>query len=442
MADKIFRDPLYNYVSIDRREDGWLLELLDTPEIQRLRRIHQLGVSHFTYPGAEHTRFSHSLGVLHLMQQALQHAKASGFEDAQVRRAREPLLAAALLHDVGHGPFSHLFEPCLGTDHESWTCRIIESDESKVHEVLKRHNITPGDVAALIEEVTEPRTAWMRTLISSQLDVDRLDYLRRDSLFTGAGYGHYDYFRLLHTFQLHDGDRGYRDLVWTDKAVYAIEEYVFSRFYMYQNVYMHKTTRGYEKVLHKMWERAKSLRSEGRDVRLVGPIDSFWRAAEPTLKQYLALEEFVVLSQIQLWAEQSDPALSDLARRFLHRQGFICIEGPQVKNPLDEEPDAWEVALTDWVAKHTEYQPADAYVLRDNFETQVYSAYTPEPDTEDASPMNAIRVVRSAEEGPVEISQVLTRLQAVTNKAAETTRYYVPRELREEARKLREQWKS
>jgi HD superfamily phosphohydrolase len=281
----------------------------------------------------------------------------------------------------------------------------------------------------------------MRTLISSQLDVDRLDYLRRDSLFTGAGYGHYDHFRLLHTFQLHDGDNGYRDLVWTDKAVYAIEEYIFSRFYMYQNVYMHKTTRGYEKLLHRLWERAQTLRSEGTDVRLLGPIDSFWRASEVTLRQFLALEEFVVLSQIQSWADHSDPALSDLARRFLHRGGFICIEGPRAENPLVDESDSWSVALTELVAKHIKYRPADAYVLRDNFETQVYSAYTPEPDTDDASPMNAIRVVRSAEEGPIEISQVLTRLQAVTNKAAETTRYYVPRELREEARKLREQWK-
>jgi len=390
MADKIFRDPLYNYVAIDRSADGWLLDLIDTPEVQRLRRIHQLGVSHVTYPGAEHSRLSHSLGVLHLMQQALQHAKASGFEDSQVRRAREPLLAAALLHDVGHGPFSHLFEPCLGINHESWTCRIIQSDESAVHRTLKRHNIAPADVVSLIEEVTEPRMAWMRT----------------------------------------------------EKAMYAIEEYIFSRFYMYQNVYMHKTTRGYEKLLHKMWEWAKALRADGTDVRLVGPIASFWSAVEPTVGQYLALEEFVVLSQIQAWTDHPDPALSDLAGRFLNRKGFVCIEGPQAENPLDEEADAWEAALKELVAKHAEYRPADAYVLRDDFETSIYSAYTPEPDTEDASPMNAIRVLRSTGDVPVEISQVLTRLQAVTNKPAETTRYYVPRELRNEANVLRSHWNS
>src|SRR5580704_662161 len=126
-AAKIFRDPLYNYISVDRGHDAWLLGVLDCPEIQRLRRIHQLGVSHLTYPGADHNRLAHSLGVLHLMQQALQHLQAT-YPDAQVSRAREPLLAAALVHDVGHGPFSHLFEPCLGIDHEEWSLAVIQQD--------------------------------------------------------------------------------------------------------------------------------------------------------------------------------------------------------------------------------------------------------------------------------------------------------------------------
>ena len=151
MTAMIFRDPLYNYISIERDVDQWLLDLIDTPEVQRLRRIHQLGVSHFTYPGADHSRFSHCLGVLHLMQQALQRL---GTDDVQVRVGREPLLAAALLHDVGHGPFSHLFEPCLGIDHERFSYRFrgldvrltgvekahVEGDPEFVH------TFTPGGV--------------------------------------------------------------------------------------------------------------------------------------------------------------------------------------------------------------------------------------------------------------------------------------------------------
>lgn len=138
MSAKIFRDPLYNYISIDRKRDDWLLKLLDTPEVQRLRRIHQLGVSNLTYPGADHNRLAHSLGVVHLMQQALQNLDVQD-KDAHVSRASEPLLAAALIHDVGHGPFSHLFEPCLGIDHEVWSKKIIlcEDGGATVHRVLK-----------------------------------------------------------------------------------------------------------------------------------------------------------------------------------------------------------------------------------------------------------------------------------------------------------------
>src|SRR3954469_17012159 len=136
MSSKIFRDPLYNYISIDRQRGRWLLKLLDSPEVQRLRRIHQLGVSYLTYPGADHNRLAHSLGVVHLMQQAVQRLQQIKNE-AEINRGREPLLAAALVHDVGHGPFSHLFEPCLGTNHEVWSKAVILDEESIVHKVLK-----------------------------------------------------------------------------------------------------------------------------------------------------------------------------------------------------------------------------------------------------------------------------------------------------------------
>src|SRR5919202_1619075 len=222
MAAKIFRDPLYNYVSIDKGRDGWLLELLDTPEVQRLRRVHQLGISFLTYPGATHSRLSHSLGVVHLMQEALGHLAASGL-DAQVERARHPLLAAALVHDVGHGPFSHVFEPCLGIRHEEWSCRIIRSPESRVNRVLRAADGSlPESVAALIEKGNDSAPLWQKNLLSSQLDVDRLDYLRRDSLFTGAGYGHFDWFRLLHTFTLEGASGPQRDLVWTGRGPEAV----------------------------------------------------------------------------------------------------------------------------------------------------------------------------------------------------------------------------
>ena len=439
MSAKIFRDPLYNYISIDREKDGWILKLLDCPEVQRLRRIHQLGVSHFTYPGADHSRLSHSLGVLHLCQESLNHL-GTVTRDAQADAARHPLLAAALVHDVGHGPFSHLFEPCLNIKHEVWSCAIIRSPESHVNRVLRDIDSgLPERVAALVEKNNFTPALWQKNLLSSQLDVDRLDYLRRDSLFTGAGYGHFDWYRILHTFTLHGPMDQFRDIVWTDKAKYAIEEYIFSRYYMYQNVYLHKTTRGFEKLLQAMWSRAKWLRDDGISVDLVRPIEEFWRAKEPSVHQYTALEEYTVLSQIQTWTSHGDSALSDLARRFLNRNGFAVIEAPRQGNVLADRLTEWEAELRKCVAGHG-YHPPELYALRDDLETRIYEAYFPEKENEEQAPVNAIRLKKDEASDPSEISVLLPRLQAVTNKPAVQVRYYVPKELRADIERLRQRW--
>jgi HD superfamily phosphohydrolase len=229
-TDKIFRDPLYNYIAIDKSEQRWLLELIDTPEVQRLRRIRQLGVSHLTYPGADHSRFAHTLGVLHLMRQVCKRVEELD-RSPRVRRAREVLLAAAVLHDVGHGPFSHLFEPALQVDHEEWSCKAVATRGTGINDVLSRHDIPVDQVVAMIAKKDRQRPPWQKALLSSELDVDRLDYLRRDSYFTGAGYGHFDWYRILNSFTLDRSDQDFEILVWPKSAIYAIEEYVFSRFY-------------------------------------------------------------------------------------------------------------------------------------------------------------------------------------------------------------------
>ncbi len=294
MSDKVFRDPLYNYIAFDRKRDGWLIDLINCKEVQRLRRIHQLGVSNFTYPGADHTRFAHSLGVTHLMLLVLEHLE--GVSDAEkIKKARQALLATALLHDVGHGPFSHLFEPCLGIDHEQWSIAVIRDDNSQVHQILRKEDAyLPNHVADLIGSDNTKHPAWQRALMSSQLDVDRLDYLRRDSLFTGAGYGHFDWHRLLTTVQF---DKDDTDLVWPAKSAMAIEEYIFARYYMYQNVYLHKTTRGFEQLLQAMWKRADSLRRDGKDINANPILERFWKSETPEpeklpVEDYLKVEQF------------------------------------------------------------------------------------------------------------------------------------------------------
>jgi hypothetical protein len=442
MPSKVIRDPLYNYIPIDLKgRDPWLVELLDCPEVQRLRRVHQLGVSELTYPGASHTRLAHTLGVLHLMQQMYQHIERIR-PDESVSICRARLLAAAVLHDVGHGPFSHLFETCLGIDHEEWSVKIVRDPASGVNEVLRNLDPPlPNIVAQLLEKDNYELPQWQKFLLSSQLDVDRMDYLRRDSLFTGSGYGHFDWYRLINTLEFHDGPGDQLDIVWPEKAKFAIEEYIFARYYMYQNVYLHKTTRGFEKMLEAMWARAKRLNDDGTDVELVPTISAYWKAENPTVEQYLAIEEFTVLQQIEQWRAHDDKSLSDLARRFLHRDQFAMIEAPPHLDNLADGNKEWEEALRKTV-NQAGYDPPESYCLCDHLKGKYNQPYFPEKESDEQSAKNAIRIIVNGDRQPIEISELLERLQPITKGSGDRYRYYVPRDVREKAKKLSAQWRA
>jgi HD superfamily phosphohydrolase len=439
VADKIFRDPLYNYICIDKKEEGWLLKLLDTPQMQRLRRIHQLGVSHFTFPGADHSRLCHSLGVLHLMQQAFLRLKKLG-EDEHIRQARAALLSAALLHDVGHGPFSHVFEPCLGINHEEWSCKIVQAEDLPISQILKAVNRNlPRDVADLIRDDCLEIPRWQKNLLSSQLDMDRLDYLRRDSLFTGAGYGHFDWYRIIQTIDLYGADE--RDLVWPEKAMLPIEEFIFSRYYMYHNVYFHKTTRGFEKLLEAMWSRAKTAFEQGDDINLLPQIRDFWKTPNLSVQQYLAIEEHTVLHQIQIWKDhKSSSALRDLACRFLNRNRLVMVEPPSERDSISGNPEEWEEALKGIVKRQKEYDPPELYCLTDKIKGKYYLPYyLPEKEPDVQSSKNAIRLLVNS--FPEEISTKLDRLRNLVKEPLDRFRYYIPKDCEEDAKKLRAEWK-
>jgi len=266
--------------------------------------------------------------------------------------------------------------------------------------------------------------------------MDRLDYLRRDSLFTGAGYGHFDWHRLITTMEFQGNNPNEWEIVWNEKAKLAIEEYIFSRYYMYQNVYLHKTTRGFEQMLQAMWKQAKILRDDGVDVQLVPAIESFWNSESPSTHEYLAIEEYTVLSQIQIWRSHSDKGLSDLAARFLDRRPFFMLEAPSFQPNLDDESSEWDEALRVMVAKHVDFQPVEMYCLIDTVKPKYHQPYAPEKESDEQSVKNAIRVTMDSI-GIQEISRLLPRLRPLTEPVT-TRRYYLPHELKREALKLKE----
>ena len=444
MAQKLFRDPLYDYIALDKKKDSWLLDLINCPEIQRLRYINQLGLSQLTYSGSTHSRFSHSLGVFHIMQECLEYLDkdyGSYFNDGD----KEALLAASLLHDIGHGPFSHTTESLFGK-HEARSVQIITSLESAVNKVLTEvDKELPGKVAALVaKEIPKknPPVLWQRALISSQLDLDRLDFLRRDSLFSGAEYGNFDWYRIIHTMRLteHTEDMQKIGMFWPDKTKYAVEEYLFSRFYMYQSVYYHHTTRGFEKLLEKILKRAKWLESQNNDIfgnsvlPLVKPF--LQKDKEPTLRQFLDLTDYVLLTQVSVWKNVEDPILSDLSTKFFDRENDglfkvayksdVTDKSPMITKIFEKEKNARE-----YLQKNN--LDPDYYLLKDEFDVEVYKPYVPELEPGIFTPENVIMI--SEDTKIQEICNVLPRLRSVT-KELWTARYYCPEEHKGQIKKL------
>lgn len=246
--DKVFRDPVHNIIYIDKKKGKLYLDLIDSREMQRLRRIRQLGLSYVTYLGAEHSRFAHSVGCAHLMGRMIdkleQLAAENEYADliSGIGNYRELLICAALLHDIGHGPFSHAIEKQLGKKHESWATEIILNETTQINSILKRHRSDyPQKVSEIIAKVFTPR--YVVKLLSSQMDVDRIDYLLRDSLMTGADYGNFDLEWFLNCITVGKVHGDIEIGINYNKGLMVAEDFILARRYMYYQVYYHKTTR-------------------------------------------------------------------------------------------------------------------------------------------------------------------------------------------------------
>lgn len=425
--DKVFRDPVHNLIGFDKERDALVLELIDTPQFQRLRNIRQLGVTSLVYPGATHTRFSHALGTAFLMKRVLEHFNELNPPPALQRlldEHRELLLAAALLHDLGHLPFSHLLEEFTRISHESWTVRIVSDPHSPVHAVLAKANPNyPDHIVRLFNRTFQP--AFAVKLLSSQLDVDRMEYLLRDSLCTGVTYGYFDVNWLIHSLRLVEQRDDWELAIDLRKGLHAAEGYVLARYYMYQQVYHHKTARAADVMVRKTLQRASELLRTGRDLATTPALQRLLTdPAALTRDDHLRLDDTVIMTALQHWRESDDPILSDLARRFWERRLFKTLAMPL------EEFTAWEGQLRELATK-TGFDP-EYYLVLDRASDD---PYTDRYFWSSREVGENIFLVNDANE-LIELSQASDVIGALRNKTFSQDRLCFPEELREPIRRL------
>ena len=310
---KVFKDPVHRYVRVT---DQVIWDLIATAEFQRLRRIKQLGTTNLTFHGAEHSRFNHSLGVYEIVRRIIhKFERYITFNDEK----RLLCLCAALLHDLGHGPFSHSFEKVFNLDHELYTRKIILGD-TKVNHILSRVDLSfPQKVADVIAQTYEDKLVI--SLISSQIDADRMDYLQRDAYYTGVSYGHFDMERILRVMRPGDGE-----VVIKSTGMHAVEDYIMSRYQMYWQVYFHPVTRSAEVILVNILRRVKDLYEQDFPFKLTPTHFKSFFSGDIVLEEYLQLDEAIVLYYFQQWQREDDEILRDLCERFMNRRLFKYIE--------------------------------------------------------------------------------------------------------------------
>ena len=363
---KIINDPVFGFIKIRR---GLLYDIVSHPLFQRLNRIAQLGLTSVVYPGARHTRFQHSIGALHLMSEAVKSLTEKGIYIFDLEA--EAVQAAILMHDIGHGPFSHVLENTLisGISHEDISLMMMEQ--------MNRDMKGQLNLAISIFKDEYPNKIFHQ-LISSQLDMDRLDYLRRDSFYTGVTEGNIGSARIIKMLNVAD-DR----LVVEAKGIYSVENYLTTRRLMYWQVYLHKTTVGYEKILVNALRRAKELAHEGHEVFaapalayfLQNDIDREWfDTHEEALQMYAELDDSDIWSALKVWRHSDDKILATLASDLLDRHLF--------KVEVTEEPPTEEhiTFIRNQIADALGVSEADAHYLMSLTEIGK-DMYNPEDDS-------------------------------------------------------------
>ncbi len=356
---KILNDPIYGFITIP---DTLVYDLIQHPYFQRLRRISQMGLSYLVYPGAHHTRFHHALGCMHIMQRAVEVLRYKG---TIISKEEEmALLIAILLHDIGHGPFSHAMEHSIVEEvsHESISLLFMEKLNMEFEGKL--------DLAIQVFKGEYPRK-FMLQLISSQLDMDRMDYLRRDSFYSGVAEGNINSERLIQMMAV-EGDV----LVMEEKGIYSVEKFLVARRLMYWQAYLHKTSLGAELVLAKALKRARELTHKGIEVEASKPLQYFLRNTishenfdEATLALFAQLDDYDIISALKAWQFHDDFVLKTLSGMIINR------DLPKVRiNDLKFTKEVLDRLTGEFAAlKHISKEDASYFVFRGKVKNQAYS---------------------------------------------------------------------
>ena len=354
---KVLKDPVHSYIHINY-EVIW--NCLDSKEFQRLRRIRQLGGDFQVYPTAEHSRFSHSLGVYEIVRRMVTEIKSLSVELSEYDKIC--VMLAGLLHDVGHGPFSHAFEHVTKHSHEDYTAKIILG-KTELNQVLTEISPRlPEDIVSIIEH-NHPNDI-LNQIISGQLDADRMDYLLRDSYFSATSYGQFDLERILRTMRVRKIDENKKALVVKYTGIHSVEDYIMARYQMYWQVYYHPVARSYEAVFIQLFNRLKDIFKDNKeyfsDMKVLIP---FLEKNVVSVEEYFKLDENSLLYCCSLIQDKDDEIAADLARRLQNRRLFEYVDYSeenlaQIKNMLKEQ------------------NLDEKYYLRvENVEASVYSPY-------------------------------------------------------------------
>jgi hypothetical protein len=423
LSEKIYRDSVHNIIRIETgtSEGDLLVSLIDTPEFQRLRRIRQLGLAYFAYQAAEHSRFTHSLGAFHLATRILGRlGKQHNISDEEQTTVR----VSALLHDIGHGAFSHVIESILGFHHEQFTIDAVLSDETAIGRKLHDYSSSMApDVAAIIRG--DYRRRSLAQLVSSQLDVDRMDYLLRDSLMTGAKYGIFDLEWIFKSIRI---DEANDRLYVSAPGLYAVEDYLQARYYMFRQVYFHRTLRSAEAVLKSLLRRAMAVFGDGGDVwhRPGTAFEKVLRRDQLALLEHLSIDDSDVLFYIKQWQSSDDKTLADLSSRFLNRRLFKAfdLDMPEAERPLF-------IDQVRGLVESRGFDP-DYYVIEDEAGSAPYSFYST-----DATDVKNLIFVEDGFSRPSirEISQVSSAVRGL-QQGYRIHRLCFPAELKDEVSKL------